>query len=776
MLKNYVKIALRNIKRHKAYSAINILGLTIGMSCCLFITLWIFDELSTDKFHKDSDQIYQTIANGEYSSSPLPLAPALKEEFPEVLHASRYEGFGNPLLRRGERAFYEEGIKVVDSDFFKIFSFSFINGNPDTALAEVFSIVISEEIAQKYFPDENPIGQVLTMNDQADFTVTGVIENLPQNSTLQFNIAISYEVRILAAQNRGQDPYSWGWWSPNTFLKLQKNLSIDTFNQKITSFFLRKIDGRGDETLSMLPFTGRKFFLTNTKSYIIIFSAVAVFILLVACINFINLSTARSATRAGEIGIRKVVGANRKSLIIQFLGESFIMALIALISAWLLVSLLLPFFNTVTGKQLAENALIQPPILLIFIGLLLLTSIAAGSYPALVLSSFRPVQGLKKHLKIGPSGSLFRKILVIFQFSISIILIIGSGIVFKQLHYIKTRDLGYAKEQLLTISLKGESKKSYELLKNRLQPDERILGVTGLADDLPFFGWTTSSISWEGKDPKKDIHVGFNLVDYDIIETLGIEMTEGRGFIKEFTADTETGYLVNEELAKLMGFESVVGRPFTKSNKPGKIVGVMKNVHFLPLTTLINPIFFQLDPSWVNHMVIRIQTENLPSKLRFIENTWKEIIPLYPFEYEFVDESFNNTYFSITRMSSLTNIFTAIAIFIACLGLFGLASFSAEQRSKEIGVRKVLGASVSGIFLMLSKQFTKWVLLANFIAWPIAYYLMDRWLNNFAYRIHINIVTFLLSATVILVIALLTVSYQSIKASLANPVDSLRYE
>lgn len=775
MLKNYLKITLRNIQSHKSYSAINILGLAIGMACCLFITLWISDELSTDKFHKDADQIYQVLGNGRFASTPLPLAPALKEEFPEVVHASRCEGFGNPLLRREKRAFYEDGIVVVDSDFFKIFSFPFLKGDSDTALAEVHSMVISEEIAQKYFPDEDPIGKVLTMNDERDFIVSGVMQNLPQNSTLRFNIAISYEIRNLEAQKRGMDPYSWGWWSPNTFLKLQKNLSPDTFDQKITAFFQEKING-DDETLSILPYTERYFFFTNTESYIVIFSAIAVFILLVACINFINLSTARSAHRAGEIGIRKVVGAHRKNLIIQFLGESFLMAFLALIAALLLVSMLLPLFNTLTGKQFTNHALLQPSILLTLIGLLLLTSFASGSYPALILSSYKPVQVLRGHLKSGPSGPLFRKILVIVQFSISIVLIIGSIIVFQQLHYIKTKNLGYAKEQLLTISLKGESKKSYEVLKTRLLADERILGITGLADDLPYFGWTTSTAVWEGKDPKKEIHIGFNYVDYDLVETLGIEMTKGRGFSREFGSDTETGYLVNEELAELMGFESVVGRPFTVSDKPGKIVGVMKNVHFLPLTTLINPIFFQLDPSWVNHMVIRIRSENIPLTLEFIRKTWAEIIPLYPFEYEFVEENFNRTYFSIERMSSLANIFTIIAIFIACLGLFGLASFLAEKRSKEIGVRKVLGASVPGIVLMLSKQFTKWVLLANCIAWPLAYYLLGRWLNNFAYRIRLDIATFLLSGIVVLAIALLTVSYQSFKSALADPVDSLRYE
>lgn len=777
MFKNYLKIAQRNIRRHKAYSLINIFGLAIGMACCLFITLWILDELSFDKFHVDSDQIYQALGNGRISSTPLPLAAALKETFPEIIHASRYEGYGEPLFRRGDKAFYNDNVVVVDPDFFKIFSFHFLKGDPNTAMDDLHSIVISEQIANQFFADENPIGKVLSMNDERDFTVTGVIQNIPQNSTLQFDFAIHYDIRIAEATAIGANPNSWGWWSPSTFLKLQKDVSIADFNQKISSFFQSKFEeGEDDETLAALPFTERRFFFWDTEQYVTIFSVIAMFILIVACINFINLSTARSANRASEIGIRKVAGAYRKNLICQFLGESFILTILALVIALVIVSVLLPFFNSLTGKQITTDSLIQNSILLLLLGLALFTGIASGSYPALILSSFKPVQVLKGHLNLGSSGLLFRKILVVIQFSISIILIIGTGIIYKQLSYIKTKDIGYAKDQLITISLKGDSRKSYNILKNRLNSDNRILGVTGMADDLPNFWSTSSTAEWEGKEMTREIHVGFNFVDYDVAKTLGIELIEGRDFSKAFMADAESGYLINEELVKLMGVKSAVGHPFKEFGKAGKIIGVFKNTHFRPLTTQINPLYFQLNPERINHLVIRVPAENMQATIQFIKKTWEEIVPMYPFEYRFVDEDFDRAYTNIERMGRLANSFAFIAIFIACLGLFGLASFTAEQRSKEIGVRKVLGASIPGIVFLFSKEFTRWVLIANIIAWPVAYVSMNHWLQNFAYRIAMSWWMFVLAGMLALMIAFLTVSYQSIKAALANPVESLRYE
>ncbi len=776
MFTNYFKIALRFIKKHKVFSFINISGLAISTACCLFIALWIFDELSFDKFHADSDQIYQALGNGRIASTPMPLAAALKETFPEVIYASRCERIGRPLFRREDKVFSESGVVVVDPDFFKIFSFPFLEGDPNTVLDDMYSIVISEQIANRFFPGESPLGKTLTMNDELDFIVRGVTRNIPQNSTLQFNIAIHFDIRIAYFTPSDADTSSWGWWSPSTFLKLQKEVSLSGFNQKISEFFQSQFEEGNDESLSALPFTARRFFFWNTQQFIMIYSVIAVFIVIMSCINFINLSTARSANRACEIGIRKVSGAVRKNLIFQFLGESFFLTIIAIVLALVTVSALLPSFNSLTGKQIAADSLSQPSILLIILGLILFTAIASGSYPSLILSSFKPVQVLKGQLNLGSSGSFFRKILVVFQFSISIILIVGTGVVYKQLSFIKTKDVGYAKDQLITISLKGESRRSYEVLKSRLNSDSRILGVTGMADDLPDFWSTSSTAEWEGKDMTKEIHVGFNFVDYDVAKTLGLELVEGRDFSREFMADAESGYLVNEELVKIMGFESAVGRPFKEFGKAGNIIGVFKNTHFRPLTSQINPLYFQLRPGRINHLVIRVPTENTQTTIQFIKETWEEIIPMYPFEFRFVDDDFNLAYTSIVRMSGLANVFTFIAIFIACLGLFGLASFTAEQRSKEIGIRKVLGASMPGIVVLLSKEFTKWVLIANVIGWPLAYFVMNRWLQNFAYRVKIGPEIFILSGLAALAITLIAVGYQTVKAATANPVDSLRYE
>jgi ABC-type antimicrobial peptide transport system permease subunit len=767
------------------------MGLAIGIACCLLIVLWILDEMSYDRFHKDADQIYQVLTHGTIpnnTTTPIPFAPVFRDAFPEVIYASRYEGFDDALLSRGDIAFYENGIQVVDPDFFRIFSFSFLMGDRNTALKEPYSIVISAEMAAKYFPGEDPLGKTLTVNNRRDlgktltvnnrrdFTVTGVIKNVPRNSTLSFDMAIPYEIKIRMARERsGLDPTSWGWWSPNTFLKIGENVPFDAFNSKIADFLQRHGEDE-DARISVLPFAERNFFFWDTKTYITIYSLIAVFILMVACINFMNLSTARSANRASEIGIRKVNGAIRKHLIIQFLSESFMMVFASLIVGLMLALLLLPLFNAVTGKQLSMEALRSWSIIPIFVGLLLCTGLAAGSYPALFLSSFQPAQVLKGKLKAGSGGSMFRNILVVMQFAISVILIIGSGIVYKQLNFLKTTDVGYVKERVINISLEGDSRRFYEPLKNRMLADERILGVTGTADDLPYFGWGTSTTRWEGKNPDKDILVNFNIVDYDFIETLGIEMAEGRPFSREFTSDVENGIIVNEEMVSLMGLESAVGAKLVTWEKPRTIVGVIKDCHFQPLTNLITPYFFYLEKERITNLVIRMQSGKIPATLQFIKNVWEDFVPMYPFEYGFVDEDFNNTYRGIERAGRLASSFTFIAIFIACLGLFGLASFTAEQRSKEIGIRKVLGSSVPGIVVLLSKEFIKWVLIANIVAWPVAWFVMNLWLQGFAYQSKIGLGIFVVSGLLAILIALLTVSYQALKAAMANPVDALMYE
>ena len=774
MITHYLKTALRHILRHKIYSFINIVGLAIGIACCLLITLWILDELSYDKFYKDADSIYHVLAHTDVKNirvTPTLLAPTLKENFPEIVDATRYHWFFQDTLFSYEnKAFRERRLRLVDPSFFKIFTFPFLQGNPDTALNDPYSIVVSEATAEKYFSNKDPIGKTLTMNNQHQFTVTGVIENVPRNSTLQFDMVIPIEYLIST-----YDSWYTGWnnFFPKTFIKLQDNCNVDDINKKIAD--VAQIHGsREDTVLTVLSFTKRYVLFFSDVKYIYIFSAIAIFILVIACINFINLSTARSANRAKEISMRKIAGAHRKNIIFQFLGESLVLSFTALIFALILVGLLLPLFNTITEKELSlSNSLILP----LAIGLALFSGIAAGSYPALFLSAFHPVKILKGKMASGAKSSALRKVLVVVQFSLSILLIIGTFVVHKQIDYMKHLSIGYDKELIVSISMGAGSEQYYRVFKNELLDDARILGVTGTALRMPYIDWHTSGWHWEGKDPNKELSVCFNVIDYDFVETLKLELLEGRDFTREVSSDASESYLVNEEMMKLMGMESAAGATLTGSGRIGKIIGVIKNFHFQPFYNQIEPLVLRLAPEDVDNILIRIKPGNITSTLTFIKETWKKVIPMYPFEYSFLDEDFDRRNFrDIERTSKLINSFAILAIIISCLGLFGLASFMAEQRTKEIGIRKILGASVSSIVLLLSKEFTKWVLIATIISWPIGYFAMSKWLQNFAYRTNINLWIFLLSAAVALLIAMLTISYQSIKSALANPIDSLRYE
>jgi ABC-type antimicrobial peptide transport system permease subunit len=776
MIKNYIKIALRNIVRHKGYSFINIAGLAVGMACCILILLWVQDELSYDKFHKDAESIYHVLAHTDVkniSVTPTLLAPTLKETFPEIVDATRYHWlFQDILLSYKNTAFNEKGLRLVDPSFFKVFTFPFLKGNPDTALNDPYSIVVSEAIAEKYFSNEDPMGKTLTMNNQHQFTITGVIENVPRNSTLQFDMVIPIEYRISTTDSWYTQ---WNNFFPFTFIKLQDNCNIDDINEKI-AHVAQKHGSSENTVLTVLSFTERYFFFYSDVKYVYIFLAIAIFILVIACINFINLSTARSANRAKEISIRKIVGAHRKNIIFQFLGESLILSFTALIFALVLVELLLPLFNTITEKELSlSNSLILP----LAIGLALFSGIAAGGYPALFLSAFHPVKTLKGKMASGSKSSVLRKVLVVVQFSLSIILIISAFAVYKQIDYMKHLSVGYEKEFIVSISMGGGSEQYYRVFKNELLDDARIIGVTGAASGMPYFYWTQSGWHWEGKDPNKEISVCYNMVDYDFVEILKIELLEGRDFSKEVSSDASVSLLVNEEMMKLMGVKSAVGATLTQAegNKTGKIIGIIKNFHFQPFYNQIEPLILELGPESIDNILIRIKPGNISSTLTFIEEAWKKVIPMYPFAYSFLDEDFNRFGFrGIERTNKLINSFAILAIIISCLGLFGLASFTTEQRTKEIGIRKVLGATVGNILLLLTKDFIKWVLIASIIAWPIGYFAMSKWLQDFAYRTNIGIVNFIISALLAMTIALLTVSYQSIKAALANPVESLRYE
>jgi ABC-type antimicrobial peptide transport system permease subunit len=499
-------------------------------------------------------------------------------------------------------------------------------------------------------------------------------------------------------------------------------------------------------------------------------------VLLIACINFMNLATARSANRAREVGMRKVVGALKQHLIRQFYGESIVFTFVSLIFAVGIVLLLLPAFSSLAGKELSFNIAGIWTILAGILGITLFTGLVAGSYPALFLSSFQPVKVLKGSLKSGAGSSRFRKVLVVFQFTLSILLIIGTTIVYKQLNYMKQKKLGWDKEHLVSIPLRANTRDSFQTLKDELSKDSRILGVTASQQNPAHIGSNSGGARWEGKDPEQSILIGLNSVDYDFTDTLDIEILEGRSFSREFPSDASSAFLINEEVAKVMDKPSVVGEKFFFMGRQGTIIGVMKNFHYQSVRENIEPLAVYIAQNSINFMLVRIIPANISDSLRFIENTWNRIVPGFPFDYQFMDENFDRMYRAEERIGKLLNVFSILAVFVACLGLFGLASFTAEQRTKEIGIRKVLGASVSNITVLLCREFFLLVFLANIIAWPAAYFAMKNWLQNYAYKTGISVFVFAGAMAAALVIAVISVSFQAIRAAAANPVKSLKYE
>jgi len=785
MIKNYIKVVLRNIKKHKGYSFINITGLAIGMACCLLISIWVLDELNYDRFHENADRIYRVEENQYYSQgeyhvtvSPYPIAPALKEEIPGIKEATRYVWAGGGLYRHGENAFFEYNVRAVDPSFFKIFTFPLVKGDEDKALDSPYSLIMSEELAEKYFGQADPLGQVLTVNNKHEFTVTGMMKNIPHNSYLQFDMAIPYAF----LEKIGATSDSWGSNSIFTFVQLEENVTEAQVNEKIKGFIKTRVE-ESRTNLVLFPFArihlhGYFGYERNPGAiqYVYIFSVIALFVLLIACINFMNLSTARSATRAKEVGLRKVVGALKAHLIRQFYGESITYSIIALALAGIIVTLGLPVFSKFTAKDLSWTVSGLGTIVIGLAAITVFTGLVAGSYPALFLSAFQPVRVLRGSLKSGAAGSRFRKILVVVQFSLSVLLIIGTIVVYRQLNYMQEKRLGWDREHLVYVPLGRDVKKSYNVLKNELVKNSHVLGVTATAELPSSIGSNSSGVDWDGKDPELTVLVGQNSVDFDFVDTLRIEMVDGRSFSHEYADDNGKTFIVNEEVARIMGKDSVVGERFHFYGVDGTIVGVMKNFHFKPVRDKIEPLALIVYQQGTNYMLIRISPGKISDSLKAIENIWKKVIPGYPFESYFMDENFERMYRAEAKIGALMQYFAILAVFIACLGLFGLASFTAEQRTKEIGIRKVLGASVGNITTLLCREFLLLVILANALAWPAAYFAMKGWLQSYAYRTNLEILFFLAALGVALSVAVLSVGFQAVRAATSNPADSIRYE
>jgi len=774
MLKNYLKIAFRNIKNHKIYSFINITGLAVGMACCILILLWVRDEFSFDKFHEHYDDIYRTIPelnDTMFTSNPLALAPTLKENHSEVVKITRVCG-RSWLIKSRDKMHYETGA-LVDDDFLKIFTFPLVKGDPETVLANRDSIVITERTSSKFFGNEDPIGQSLLISNRFKLVVTGVLKDIPSNSHLQFEFLAPMKLQGERAST------SWSY-EAGTYLLLQKNVSPQAFEEKIAGFVMEH-DKRTNQkvVLHIQPLSKVHLYSlggTDPIVYVYIFLTIAIAILFIACINFINLSTARANTRAREIGLRKVVGAERGNIIRQFIGESILLSGFSLIWAIGFVYLLLPAFNTISQKQLTLDITGNISTVIALAGIVIFTGFVSGSYPAFIISLFKPVNTIKGRIQPGAGGYTLRKILVIGQFTATIILMIGTVIMYKQLNFIRNKDLGLNKDYVVAIDMNNELRNNYKSFKSEIKRNPHIINVTA-ARRLPTSIGHFNPVYWEGRGPEQYVTFVDASVAYDYFKTFGMAIIEGRTFSEDFATDKEN-YILNEAAAEMTEFESPIGKMFSIWEDEGKIIGIVKNFHASSLHNEIGPVVFTLSQRHgsYNYIFAKISSVNVPGTIEFLKSKAREFAPNNLFEYRFLDEAFDQQYRSDQRRGTIYKYFTILAIFISCLGLFGMASFTAEQRTKEIGIRKVLGASMGNITLLISKDFLGLLALSNIIAWPVAYFVMRQILSSYAYRTSIAAWIFLAAGVAAMSVALLTVSIKIIRAAAANPVDSLRYE
>lgn len=805
MFINYLKIALRNLLKHKGYSTINIFGLTLGMACCVLIMLYVQDELSYDRYHANAERIYRvsrqwTNQDGRISLHlghiAPPFGPLLKSDFPaSVLEVTRFLRPGTPLVSYGDHHFQESRFFFADSTVFSIFSWELISGDRMTALAEPNSVIISESTSKKYFGGEDAVGKVLRYNQQEDLKVTGVMRDIPENSHFQADFLcsfISFE-NAVGAQNLERN---WGSNNFATYILTPETFDPAAFMAQLPAFIDKHM---GPAPNGNRPSTGTQLNLWPLSSihltshldsevepnsdvtYIYVYSAVALFVLLIACFNFMNLSTAHASRRAKEVGIRKVLGAYRLLLIRQFLGESILISFIALMVALGGVHLLLPWFNAFVAKSLALNYAGNWPGLLALASIAVIVGMAAGVYPAFFLSAFQPASVLKGETARGRAGLKFRSILVVTQFAISIALIVSMGIVYDQLEFMRKKNLGFDKEMIVYLPANSRIREQFAGLRDQLLSQPGITDVT-ISSRVPSGRLLDSQggTAEVGGDMRQitsriaDIHV-----DHNFMKVYRVPFAAGRDFDINLASDSTEAFILNEVSIAAIGWSSAeesIGKRFQYGGRTGKIIGVVRDFHFESLHQKIAPIVFLINPGRFNAVSVRIAAGQAENVLDILKDRWQLLRPSYPFIPQFVDEQFNRQYESEERLGLVFGIFSGLAVVIACLGLLGLASFVAERRTKEIGVRKVLGASIANIVFQLTKQFTLLVLVANLVAWPLAYFVMTSWLDGFAYRTNIGLFTFLFAGALAILVAFLTISYQAIRAAMANPVKSLRYE
>lgn len=785
MLKNYFKSAWRNLINNKTFSLINILGLALGLTCSIMITLWLKSEMQMDRFHKNDARLFRVMENQYYDgnistfpSSPGILAENIVKDIPEIKMASQFLWEEQPLFTV-DNTFDKEKGRYAQKDFLNMFSFTLKKGNAATALNRPDAIVISQKLADKYFKGQDPIGKMIRIDNKDNVVVTGILDEIPKSSSMKFDFLMSYDVWF----KQNDWAKEWDNNGPRCYVMLAPNTSVEKVNAKIKNYIKSK--NKNSNVELFLQNFGESYLYSNWDNgkqaggrieYVRIFSIVAIVILLIACINFMNLATARSLKRAREIGVRKVVGAGKRQLIGQFIGESVFVSFLAMCLSLLIVLLLLPSFNALTDKKLAID-FTDSSFLVMVLGLTLVTGVISGSYPALFMSSLKPIAVLKGILKFKAGATYFRKALVVFQFALSIILILGMIVIYRQIDYIHNKNLGFAKEDLLYMPLEGELQQNYPTFKEELMKQPGVKYVTSAQSSPLEVGSSTQGVRWPGKDTTKLILFSINPVTYDYIKTMGIQMAGGRDFGADFGMDT-VNYLINEAAARKIGYKDPIGKELTVWGDKGTIVGLMKDFHHNSLHVPIEPLIlrlFKAKPYW-GSVIVRTDAGKTKQAIAGMEKVFKQFNAGFPFKYYFTDDEISKNYKAEYTISKLSRYFAFLAIFISCLGLFGLVTFTAEQRTKEIGVRKVLGASVPGIVRMLSKDFLKLVFIAAVIAFPVAWWAMHNWLVDFAYRVDIGWWVFVVAGVVAVLIALITISFQAIKAALANPVKSLRTE
>lgn len=806
MFQNYLKTALRNLWRYKGFSLINISSLAIGITSCLIIGLFVWDELQYDKFVKDGNNIYRiytenTSVTGTTSTANVApmIATYLQENYPEVETTMKLLMFnGKVLMEVNGISSYENKGLIADSSFFTVFPLKLLKGDPKTSLEGATSVVISRRLAEKYFPNTDPIGKIIKI-DKTDLAVRGVLAEIPEH----FHLDLEYILPMPAAGIEKERMERWTWSQFFTYVKLKPGTNVQLLQSKFQDAVKQTVHPQlADEGSTFLPFfqplkdihlKSSEFIYDNAKRgnsvYVKGLTIIVLFVLIIACFNFINLATARSFRRAREIGVRKVIGAARRQLIFQFTGETILFSLFAVTVAVIATFLLLPSLNTFTGKSISFNPVTDPAMGVFLLAASVLIGILAGIYPALFMSGFQPIRVLKGLQPVSSAGSTIglRQALVIVQFALSALLIISTVVVYKQMNFLQQKDLGFNKDQILYFDLQGDVASDPEALKAELQRSPGVASVTA-GYGLPGDQLAGEQVLIPGKEGEKKQNVTLFIVDHDYINTMGLQILKGRNFSKKFATDEDEAFIINETAVKEMGFgtaEQAIGQRINWDKwvpdsinpmKKGKVVGVVKDFHYKSLHEKVRPAVLQIYPEVNVKMALKVKQKDLPQTLEYIKTTWGKFSPAYPLDYKFLDENFEAMYQSEQKLSTLLSIFTLMAILVGCLGLFGLAAFNAEQRTKEIGIRKVLGATVTDIVAMLSKKFLQPVLVASLIAFPIAWWLMKSWLGDFPYRVEISAWIFILTALASLLIAFITVSFHAIKAAVSNPVKSLRTE